>query len=192
MKRQQFTRISAAALSVAGLSWCIKAGTIIVMGYQPPLTFELGQLLFPVGIVGIYLTCYRPHRLEKTALVLAIFSLVGALLGLLYPLVPGAQISTSDDFVFPYSLFVLIGSIGSFVALLLIGIAILRSENDWNRWRTVPVIVALIPLPLVATGLIHIEIPIFLTGSAWLLLACGLWRVANSNDFSEEKQPVAA
>jgi hypothetical protein len=192
MKRQAFIRIGAAALTVAGLSWCVKAATIIITGYQPPLTFELGQLLFPVGIIGISLTCYRPHRLEKTARALAILSLVGVLLGLLYSLVPGAQISTSEDFVFPYSLFILIGSVGGFVALLLIGIAILRTENDWNRWRRVPVIVALIPLPLIATGAIHFELPIFLIGSAWLLLGYALWRVANSNDFSKENQPVAA
>ena len=80
---------------------------------------------------------------------LAILGLVGSLLGLLYPLLPGAQISTGEEFIFPFSLFVLIGSIGGFVALLLIGIAILRPENCWNRWRTVPVIVALMPLPLI-------------------------------------------
>ena len=192
MKRQVLIRIGAAALIVAGLSWCIKAGTIIVTGYQPPLTFELGQLLFPVGIIGIYLTFDRPHRLEKSGLVLAILSLVGSLLGLLYSLLPGAQISTGEEFIFPFSLFVLIGSVGGFVALLLIGIAILRTGTYWNRWRTVPVIVALVPLPLIATVVIHLEIPIFLTGMAWLLLAYGLWRVANSNDFSEENQTVAA
>jgi hypothetical protein len=191
MKRQALIRIGAAAFAIAGLSWCIKAGTIIVTGYQPPLTFELGQLLFPVGIIGIYLTFYRPHRLEKTGLVSAILSLVGSLLGLLYSLLPGAQISTGEEFIFPLSLFILIASVGGFVALLLLGIAILRTVNHWNRWRTVPVIVALIPLPLIATGVIHIERPIFLTGSAWLLLAYSLWRVANSNDFSEENQPVA-
>ena len=192
MKRQAFTRIGAAALGVAGVLWCIKASTIMVTGYQPPLALELGQVLFSAGIIGIYLTFERPHRLERTGLVVVLLSLVGAVLGLLYPLVPGAQISTGEDFVFPYSLFVLIGSVGSFVALFVLGIAILRSGKQWNRWQTVPMTVALIPLPLIATGLIHIEMPIFFIGVAWLLLACGLWRVSTTSAFSQDNQPIAA
>jgi hypothetical protein len=183
MNRQAFTSIGAAALAMAGLLWCLKAGTIMVTGYQPPLTLELGQLLFPVGIIGIYMTLDRPNRIAKSGLVLAILGLVGSLLGLLYPLLPGARISTGEDFVMPYSLFVLVGSVGGFAALLLIGITILRSRNDWNRWRTVPVIVAAVPLPLIATGLIHIEVPIFLIGTTWLWLAYALWRVSQSSTF---------
>jgi hypothetical protein len=192
MTRQTFTRIGATALAVAGLLWCIKAGTIIVTGYQPPLTFELGQALFSAGIIGIYLTFDRPHHLEKIGLAVAILSLVGAVLGLFYPLLPGAQISTGEEFIFPYSLFVLIGSVGGFVALLVFGIAILRSGKQWKRWQTVPVIVALIPLPLIATGLVHIEIPIFFIGVAWLWLAYGLWQTANISAFSKDNQSVAA
>lgn len=63
--------------------------------------------------MGVYLTLDRPHRLEKSGLVLALLSLVGSLLGLLYPLLPGAQISTGEEFILPYSLFVLIGSVGA-------------------------------------------------------------------------------
>ena len=191
MKRQVFIRIGAAALAVAGLLWCIKAGTIIVMGYQPPLSFELGQILFSAGIIGIYLTFDRAHRLEKIGVVVAILSLVGAVSGLFYPLLPGAQISTGDEFIFPYSLLVLIGSIGGFAALLIMGIAILRSGKQWKRWQTVPMIVALSPIPLIATGLIHIEIPIFFIGLAWLLLAYGLWQTANTSAFSEDNQSAA-
>ena len=192
MTRRVLIRIGAAAFAMAGFLWCAKAATIMVTGYQPPLTFELGQLLFHVGIVGMYLAFHRPHRLAKTGLVLALLSLVGSLLGLLYPLFPGAQISTGEEFVFPYSLFVSIGSVGGFLALLSIGIAILRTGSYWNRWRTVPVIVALVPLPLFATAIIHFELPIFLIGISWLLLAYGLWRVAIAIDFSEENQTVAA
>ena len=184
MKRQAFTKIGAAALAVAGSLWFIKAGTILVTGYQPPLALELGQVFFSAGIIGIYLTFERPHRLERTGLMLALLSLVGAALGLLYPLLPGAQISTSEEFIFPYSLFVLIASIGGFVALLVMGVAVLRSGKQWNRWQTVPVTVALIPLPLIATGLIHIELPIFFIGLTWVLLAYSLWRATNTSAFS--------
>jgi len=192
MERRSLIRVSAAALAVAGLLWSFKAVSIMVTGYQPVLALEMGQLLFPIGIIGVYLTLDKPRNFEKIGLMLAGLSLTGSLLGLLYPLLPGAQISTGEEFLFPYSLFVLIGSAGGFVALLLLGITILRSGKQWNRWQTVPVIVALIPLPLIATGLIHIEIPIFLIGVAWLLLAYGLWRVTNTSAFSEDNQSFAA
>jgi len=192
MKRRSLIRVSAVALAVAGLLWSFKAVSIMVTGYQPVLALEMGQLLFPIGIIGIYLTLDKPRNFEKIGLMLAVLGLTGSLLGLLYPLLPGAQISTGEEFLFPYSLFVLIGSAGGFVALLLLGITILRSGKQWNRWQTVPVIVALIPLPLIATGLIHIEIPIFLIGVAWLLLAYGLWQVTNTSDFSEDNQSFAA
>ncbi len=45
--------------------WTIQAAAIMVTGDQPPLTFELGQLLFPTGAIGLYLTFESPQRLEK-------------------------------------------------------------------------------------------------------------------------------
>lgn len=192
MRRHSFIKVSAVALAVAGLSWSFKAAAIMVTGDQPTLTFELGQFLFPIGTAGIYLTINRPRRLEKIGLMLAILGFVGSVLALLYSLLPGAQISTGEEFVFPSSLFVLIGSAGGFVALLLLGIAIMRTEKHWGRWRTVPVIVALIPLPLIVTSAIHFEMPIFLIGIAWLLLAYGLWRIESKRSFNGEDQPFAA
>ncbi len=192
MKRQAFIRIGAVAQAVAGLIWAIKAGAIMVTGVQPPALIELGQLLFPVGIIGIYRTLDRPQALEKTGLVLAIISLAATLAGWLYSLLPGAQVPTGEEFVFPTSLFLLIGSVGGFVAFVLIGIAVLRTGKSWNNWRKAPIIVALLPLPLIATAVVHFEFPIFLIGVAWLVLAYGLWRVANSNEFSETNRPVAA
>ena len=59
--------------------WSFKAAAIMVTGDQPPLTFELGQLLFPVGALGIYLTFESPRRLEKAGLALAILGIAGSI-----------------------------------------------------------------------------------------------------------------
>ncbi len=110
--------------------WSFKAAAIMVTGDQPPLTFELGQLLFPIGALGIYLTFESPRRLEKAGLALAVLGIAGSTLALLYPLVPGVEFSPSEDFVFPYSLFVLAGGVGGFLSLILMGIAFFRSRRD--------------------------------------------------------------
>lgn len=178
MSRGKWTRACSLAVGLAGALWCIKAGAILLTGDQPALTFELGQLIFPIGAIGLFLTCEHQGRLERTGLALAVLGLTGSLLALLYQLVPGAEVSTDEEFLFPYSLFVLVGSLGGFVALLLLGIAILRTRGAWGDWRPMPALVAALPMLVIPAGAVHIELPIFLIGLSWLVLAYGLWRVA--------------
>jgi len=189
LNRRPLIRTCAIALAAAGLAWCIKAGAIMATGDQPPLAFELGLLLFPVGVIGAYLTLDQPKRVARAGLVLAVVAMSGSLLAMLYPLVPGARISTGEDFVLPFSLFVLTGSAGGSLALLLIGIAIARTESRWTRWGRVPLIVALLPLAFVATSVVHFEMPIFLIGLSWLGLAYWLWRVAVDTPLTSAATP---
>ena len=172
--------------------WSFKAAAIMVTGDQPPLTFELGQLLFPIGALGIYLTFESPRRLEKAGLALAVLGIAGSTLALLYPLVPGVEFSPSEDFVFPYSLFVLAGGVGGFLSLILMGMAFFRSRLDLGNRRAVPMLVALIPIPLLFTGVVHFEMPIFLIGISWLALAYFLWSLSDSSELAKEDTPVAA
>ena len=178
MKRQRFfkqrelNRLGAAALAVAGLLWCVKAGVILATGHQPPLAFELGQIVFPLGMIGFAGALPRAGRLGNAGLGLAFLGLLGALLALLYPLVPGVQISTNATFVFPYSLFVLVGTVGGFAGLLLVGMQILGTDFLVRPWHRVPLIVGLLPLPLMGTALVHMELPILFIGITWLILAC--------------------
>ena len=172
--------------------WSFKAAAIMVTGDQPPLTFELGQLLFAIGALGIYLTFEGPRRLEKAGLALAILGIAGSTLALLYPLVPGVEFSPSEDFVFPYSLFVLAGGVGGFLGLILMWIAFFRRRRDLGNRRAVPMLVALIPIPLLFTGVVHFEMPIFLIGISWLALAYFLWSLSDSSELAKEDTPVAA
>ncbi len=52
--------------------WSFKAAAIMVTGDQPPLTFELGQLPFPIGALGIASLLYHigqhVHAVHQNAL----------------------------------------------------------------------------------------------------------------------------
>ncbi len=89
------------------------------------------------------------------------------------------------------ALFVLVGGMGGFIALFLMGLAIYRRRDDLGRQKAIPLIVALIPIPLIVTGVLHIELPIFLIGLAWLVLAYFLWSLASPTLQVKDDQSVA-
>jgi hypothetical protein len=173
-------------LAVAGLLWAFKAAAIMIVQDQPPLAFELGLALLPVGIIGLYVAIDTSRRFEKAGLTLAALGLSGLVLAALYSLIPGAQISSEEEFLFPYSFFfLLLGSVSGFLALAVLGIAFFRARYNLGSWRSIPLLVALLPLPLAVTGIIHFELPVLLIGVAWMALAYFLvritsWKVKNT------------
>lgn len=82
LKTHHVVRISAVLLGLGGLVWAFKAGTIMATGNQPALSFELGQVLFPFGALGLYLTAPRPDRLQRIGLALAILAFFGSVFAL--------------------------------------------------------------------------------------------------------------
>lgn len=110
MRKHQYAKVCTVALASAGLLWAFKAAGIMITDDQPPLALELGGVLFPVGITGLYIAVDASRRLEKIGLMLAALSLIGLVLAILYSLIPGAQISSAEEFIFPISLFILMGS----------------------------------------------------------------------------------
>src|SRR5688572_11002898 len=102
MRKRQYAKVCTIALASAGLLWAFKAAAIMMTDEQPPLAFALGAILFPVGIVGLYIAIGTPRRLEKIGLMLASLSLIGLVLACLYSLIPGAQISSAEEFIFPF------------------------------------------------------------------------------------------
>lgn len=181
MHEHQYAKICTLALSSAGLLYTYKAMAIVFTDKQPPLVFELAQVLMPIGVVGLYLAIEGSRWLEKIGLMLAALGFFGSISAILYTLIPGARISSSDEFFFPFSLFVLAGSVGSFLALAVLSVAFYRARHDLGFWRCFPLIMALLPLPLAVTGIIHIELPMFLIGMVWMTLAYFLARLANWN-----------
>lgn len=164
------------AAVLGGVLWVIKAGAIMVTGFQPPLIFELGQLFFTIGLVGLY------DRLEGRAgslgwaglflVLIAIASLTG-LAG--YSLWPGAELPAEEAFVFPVSLFYLCAAAGTFGGLILLGVAAWRAGSISRSRRTLPLAVGLLPVPAAISGLLHEELPILLLGVGWMLLGYLIW-----------------
>ncbi len=117
-------------------------------GNQPARSFELRQILFPFGAFGLYFISQRPQGLLRIGLVLALLAFRSSMFALLYPLVPGSVIPPEEQFILPYSLFVLLGGVGGFLGLALIATAFWQAGGSLGRQRAIPLIVALLPLPL--------------------------------------------
>jgi hypothetical protein len=81
-------------------------------------------------------------------------------------LVPGEPVSRSADFVWPYSALVLAASLGTFLAMLALGLAV-RHQYYAARWSMVPLIAGLALVPAAVMVIIHPELPILLVGAAW-------------------------
>jgi hypothetical protein len=166
---------------LGGLFWTAKAAMILVLGYQPPFLFEGAQLLFALGLFGLYLRVDgHTSRVGRAGMISAGFAFLARLAASLYEVLPGTEISTSEEFVFPYSFLVLIGALGLVFGLLFLGIATLRTNALVFPWRAVPLSVVALGLPLWVTSIIHIEIPILLLGMLWTLLGYTIWKQAAS------------
>lgn len=167
------------AAIVGGLFWAVKAGAILLLNYQPPLIFEVAQILFVVGLIGLYIRLEgRSGRVGKAGVFIALLALAARLGATVYEFLPGAVISTDEQFIFPYSLFVFLGGVGSFIGLILLGVASIQAKMMPSPWNAVPLIAGLLSLPIAMTGLLHIEVPILLIGLAWIGVGYTIWRSA--------------
>ncbi len=174
--RQHLTRWGGFAMMIAGLCWIIKATVILVADYQPPLIFEIAPLLFALGLLGLYVRIRPPvSRTGTIGMVVVSIAFVARVAATLYEVIPGARISTGEDFVFPYSLFVLVGMLGIFLGLLLLGVAILRTQGLPPPWHVLPLGVGVLAILVFVTGILHIELPILLIGCLWTLLGYAIW-----------------
>ena len=176
---RNISRWGGLAMTLGGLFWVLKAGAILLVGYQPPLIFEVAPLLFAPGLVGLY-NHLSPHAglLATGGIAVAGLAVVARLAASVYEILPGARISTGEDFVFPYSLLVLVGTLGIFVSLILLGIATLRTRGLPPPWHMLPLGVGLLAIPVAATGMLHIELPILVMGGLWMLLGYTISRSA--------------
>ena len=164
------------AAILGGVLWMIKAGMIMITGFQPPLIFELGQFFFTVGLVGLYERLEgRAGRLGRAGLSLVLMA-IASLTGLVgYSLWPGAELPTEEAFVFPVSLFYLAAAAGAFGGLILLGVAARRAGSISRNRRSLPLAVGLLPIPAAISGLLHEELPILLLGVGWMLLGYLIW-----------------
>lgn len=161
---------------IGGILWIIKAASILLTQNQPPLMYELGQALFALGVLGLYARLPNPNRIAMVGAVVAGTGLIARLGASWYEYSPGAVISGSEDFVLPYSLFVLLASLGAFVGLFLVSLPIYSDNTLSTRWRAIPLYTLLSFIPIAFTGAVHIEIPILLVGVGWMVIGYFLWK----------------
>jgi hypothetical protein len=181
VRASQQARWPGLALIAGGVLWVIKAATILATGYQPPQIFELAQVLFALGLLGLWGRLARPAIwLAKAGAALAAVALASRLGASLYERLPGAVISTGEEFVVPYSPMVLLGAAGVYLGLILLGTATARTRGLPAPWHLIPLGVGAAFGPLALTGVIHVELPILLMGLAWMLAGAALWRSANN------------
>ena len=191
LRSYRYAKLCAVALASAGVLWAFKAAAIMITGDQPPIAFELGQALFAAGVAGLYFVIDTSRSLARIGLIVAASAFAGLVLAFFYSLIPGAEVSSEEEFLFPYSLLILIGSTGGFLALLLLSVSFFRARYDLGYRRSVPLLVAVLPLPLAVTAILHFEMPIFLIGITWVVLAYFLaWMV--SQNVRNTSNPAAA
>ena len=109
---------------------------------------------------------------------MAVVAFVSQVSALIYERLPNARVSGSDDFVFPFSVFVLFGMLGNFIGLILLGIATYRSRGLPAPWHRLPLAVFILAVAFSLTAVWHLELPILLIGGLWMLLGYRVWQSA--------------
>jgi hypothetical protein len=176
-------RVGAAASATGGIAWAAKGAAILATSEQPPFLFELGPPLFAIGLIGLYARIRNESgRVADAGLALACVSI--ALAGvLLVAWVFGSDAfpSGEDDFT-PLSPVITGAALALLAGLLLLGVAARRAESLPARWRTFPLVVALLAVPgLIAGGVLAevsdrlLEIPLVAFALAWIMIGWTIW-----------------
>jgi hypothetical protein len=178
MTRLALVRCGAGASILAGACWVIKSVGILVTGSQPPALFEFSFLLLPVALVGLYAALgRRPGKLAVCGLVLAIAAEASAVaVGLAWLLGPSDWLPQGEA-VTVLTPLVVLASLGTFAALLLLGVAAFRASAFPGRWRALPLSFGVSAIPLLIMGgaleAVNerlLEVPLMIMGIAWMAL----------------------
>ncbi len=167
--RTLFIQMTGWLTVLGGVLWVIKAVSILLTGYQPPLIFEIAPMLLAPGLVGLYWRLgEKVSGWGKAGVALAALAFFTRLGTTIYEATPGAIIPTGETFEFPYSLFVLVGAAGVFIGLIFLGVDFFRAKLLPSPAHAIPLTAGLLVFPLGVTGLIHIEAPILFIGLMWM------------------------
>ena len=160
-------QLGAASAMLGGLFWIVKAGTILLIGEQPPFLFELAPILFAGGLLGLHARAGgKGGVVGNIGLGLAIVSGVAAVITLM---------TTSPSAGESFSPPIFITFLAELASLVFLGLAARRTRAI--RWSLLPLTLGTITFPLIALGgalatvnARLLEIPILLLGLAWVWL----------------------
>jgi hypothetical protein len=191
-------RAGAGAAVLAGACWVIKAAGILLTGDQLPGAFEVAFLLFPVALVGLYAVIgRRGGRLAMCGLVVAVTAELSAVAVGVGRLLGPDDWVPREETVTVLTPFIVLAGFGTYVALLLLGLAVRRKQALPGRWWTLPLALAVSAafLMLIGGALESLserllEIPILLLGAGWITLGAVLAQQAMSPQPSPADPPV--
>lgn len=117
-------RCAAVAAVVGGAGWTVKAAVTLATGDEPALAFAVGSALFPFTLLGLWSLVRRVDgRSARIGGLLAATAAVSVVLGLRVRAVGGSAVEGSEDEVTVLTPFVAIAGLGTFAALLALGVA---------------------------------------------------------------------
>jgi hypothetical protein len=179
-------RCAAAAAVLGGLAWVLKAGVILVTGDEPAVAFAVGLVLFPFALLGLWwLVGQAGGKAGRVGGVVAAIAAGCGVLVVLVRAVGGEGVEPSEDDVTLLTPFITGAGVGTFVALLALGVAVHRTRTLAPVPAGLPLAMGIAAIPLLIVGGALesiserlIEVPIAVLGLAWIGLGIGLWNAA--------------
>ena len=187
-------RCAAVAAVIGGAGWTVKAGVTLATGDEPALAFAVGSALFPLALLGLWsIVRSVDGRAARIGGLLAAAAVVSVVLGLLVRAVGGSAVEGSEDEVTVLTPFMAIAGLGTFAALLALGVAVRRAGALAPGYASLPLAMGLAGIPLLMIGGALetvserlLELPIALLGLGWIALGTALWNAV------EQHAPVTA
>ena len=169
------TRIGGSAAVVGGLLWVIKGGVILFAGTQPPYLFEIAPFFFGLALIGIHASlANKQAKLARLGLILGYIALPMAVANVFIEAISADLYMPSDGAVFG--------------ALILIGLALIRTRDNRHRWQRWPLSLGIAFVPTLIVGAMleslnerYLEIPLIAMGIGWMYLGFAVFRERGPN-----------
>lgn len=173
---------AAAAATLGGVGWVVKAMVIFATGDQPPVAYEAGVVLFPFALLGLWSALRGAGgKTARVGGVLAAIAAICGVLSLLVRAVGGESVVPSEDEVTLLTPFITLAGLGTLVALIALGIAVRRTRALAPGYESLPLAIGLAAFPLLIAGAALetvserlFEVPIALLGLGWIGLGVAL------------------